>query len=420
MLKKILLITLLIGLCQFLFLNSSLAFDFNSFSVNSLNPFNYTKPQIGTPESQRAYLKQVAKDNAIEKYERSLMPESGYMTTEEYENLSKDVPSTDKVIPEYKLPKDIKMKYVPQPTYKLARYNDPPGTAELHIGRSLGYDRQFVCPGITSPNKDILVYPVVSFFVVNQCTSCDLFVVPLDKNLADVSRILRANIFKRNPIPILSTDRDITEKFIFRTLTPVDFSSDGTKLVIKEKIGNSNDGIWKTNLWVYDFTTKTAKQLSEIREAIKFYWLSHGSILLDEKRWDIVPLGFDAQNPDRIVVSAYGYTGKTPKFLGNWSVDCKGERAMLLSLFDSRANIAMNGLKIVKSGFLTPADFDKYQKLDDKLKAKKRKEDAKVKQKELKDKKKALNKELKEINKAYSVNPQKEEKEKPELQEKVD
>lgn len=381
MLRKILFISLIIGLCQI-------------FSTNSASA-----KKVITPQSEYKYQQKILKQEEIEKYERSLLPQSGYMTKEEYENLSKDVSNEDRVIPEYKLPKDIKMKYVPQPTYKMVRYNNPPGSPELHLERRFKFDRQISIGAITSPNRDILVSPVIYYYANNQCTACDLFVIPLDKTLPDVDRILRANIIKRVEQPILSTDKDISEKFIFRTMTPIDFSADGSKLIAKEKIGNVNDGIWQTNLWVYDFNTKQSKNLSEIRDAIKFYWMNQEGLVLDEKRWDIYPLGFDADSPERIIVSAYGYTGKTPKFLGNWSIDCQGEKTLLVSLFDANAQVGINGFKLVKDGIVDPTKVYSDEKAQDKIVKQKRKEDKKKKQQSLNAKKKELNKKLKEITK---------------------
>lgn len=357
-------------------------------------------PPVYAKTSNSKYIKKVLKQDAVEAYKRSLLPESGFMTREEYEAKSKDIPNSQKTVPEYKIPKDIKMKYVPQPTYKVVHYNNPPGTVELHLLRRFKFDRQQSCGAITSPKKDILVYPVVYYYANNQCTAGDLFVIPLDNSIADiVKRIQRANVIKRNPEPILSTEKDVTEKFIFRTMTPVDFSPDGTKLAAKEKIGNMNDGIWQTNVWVYDFNTKTARQLPEIREAIKFYWKNQQNLILDEKRWDIYPLGFDAQNPDRVVVTAYGYTGTTPKFLGTWSIDIRGEQTRLISLLSPKAQVTVSGLKIIQNGLVEPKDVAKNEKIQNKEVKKERKEVKKELKKDLKQKKKDLNKQIKEINK---------------------
>lgn len=381
---RILLITLLIGL---------LPTSAGCFS----NPAFAKKVKISTPRSQYKYERKVLRQDLIEKYKRSLLPESGYMTREEYEAKSKAIPNSEKKVPEYKLPKDIKMKYVPQPIYKVARYNNPPGSPELKIDKSLKYDRNFVCPGITSPNKNFLVYPVVYYYAVNECTACDLFMIFLDRSLPDVARIQKANIVKRIPNPILSTEKDIREKFIFRTMTPVDFSPDGSKLLAKEKTGNVNDGIWKTDIWIYDFNTKTSREIPEIREAIKFYWQNQAGITLDEKRWDIYPLGFLADDPERIAVSAYGYTGGKPKYLGVWSIDCQGERSELISLFEANPKISMNGYKLIKEGVLEPTVVKAEEKRLDKIAKKKRKEEKKAQKEELKSKKRVLNKDLREM-----------------------
>lgn len=381
--RKILLL-MLIGLCQI-------------FPIFTSNSALAQATNVNTSSKEHKYQQKVLRDIEIEKYERSLLPQSGLMTVEEYQNLSKDIPNAEKVVPAYKPPKDIKMKYIPQPIYKLVRYNDPPGSAELKLSRKFKYDRQQNCGAITSPNLDILVYPVVYYYAINQCTASDLFVIPLDKSLPDVDRVLRANVIKRIPEPILSTPKDISEKFTFRTLTPVDFSPDGTKLVAKEKIGNVDDGIWKTNLWVYDFNTKQARELPEIRDAIKFYWMNANGLVLDEKRWDIIPLGFDAENPDRIVVSAYGYTGKAPKFLGDWSIDYKGENTMLVSLFEPQVKISISGFKAVQSGVVDPAMVHNDEAQADKLVKKKRAQEKKAKKQEVKQKKAALKKKLREL-----------------------
>jgi len=376
-----------------------LLFAFYILPFTILPTFAKKKPKVYTPESTYKYQQKILREEAVENYKRSLLPESGYMTREEYDNLSKDVPNDDKFVPEYKLPRDIKMKYVPQPTYELARYNNPPGSAELHIDKTITYNKQFVCPGITSPNKDILVYPVVYYYAANQCTSGDLFVIPLDKSLPDVSRIKNANVIKRNPNPILSTDKDLDEKFTFRTMTPIDFTPDGTKLVAKEKIGNVNDGIWQTNLWVYDFNTQTARKIPEIREAIRFYWENTEHLTLSEKRWDIYPLGFDSNNPDRVMVSAFGYTGNSPRFLGVWSIDCSGQRALLVSLFNEAANISINGYKLKQSGLVDPATVYNDEKTQDKKIKKERKAAKKLKKHERKLKKKQLKLTLKKMKK---------------------
>lgn len=388
------------GVCQKIRKNSKILFLL-FFVVFFLHLFIIaeaaTKRTQNTPYQEYLYQQKVLRQIEKEKYGESLMPQSGFMTKDEYESKSRDVETSSISIPEPKLPKDIKMKYVPEPTYKLVRYNNPPGTPELSLDRKLNFDRQQNCQGIASPDRSFMVYPAVYYYANSKSVSSDLFVVPLDRSLPDVERLLRANVVKRYPNPILSTDKSIDVNYSFKTLTPIDFSENGLRLIAKEKIGYSYDGIWKTNLWVYDFETKTARNLVEVRDAIKFYWLNTKGINLDEKRWDIFPLGFDADEPDRIVVTAYAFTGSLPKFLGSWSIDYKGERTLLVSLFDASSRISINGFKLTRDGVVNPSELFAAEKEQDKIIKEKRKKEKETKKAMEKLKKEALEKKLREM-----------------------
>jgi len=365
------------------------------------------KNTTNTPYQEYLYQQKILQKIEKDKYSESLMPFSGFMTREEYEKKSQDVATSSISIPEPKLSNGIKMKYVPQPTYKLTRYNNPPGTPEIRIDRSLRFNRQINGQGITSPDKSMMVYPAVYYYADSKITACDLFVVPLDMSLPPVDRVLRANVVRRNPNPILSTDKSIDVDYAFKTITPIDFSPDGLRFIAKEKIGYEFDGIWKTNLWSYDFETKTAKNLVEVRDAIKLYWLETKGIRLDEKRWDIFPLGFDSSDPTRIIVTAYAYTGATPKFLGTWSVDYKGERTLLASLFDANVGVSTNGYKLVQSGVINPATVYAGEKAQDKTIKASRKKEKQLQNANAKAGKEVLSKKIKEMKAQEAVEKKK-------------
>ena len=184
---------------------------------------------------------------------------------------------------------------------------------------------------------------------------------------------MKANIVQKEEKPLLSTSKDIDEKYIFRTLTPIDFSSDNKRLVIKEKTGHRHDGIWKTELWVYDFETKESRCLPQIRDAIIEYWAQNEGIDFDEKRWDIYPMGFDANDDNRIIVCAYAYTGEVPKFLGTWSIDVKGENSKLETLDGYSFPVSVIGYRLVEDSVkdITEVEFEakqakKLEKAEDK------------------------------------------------------
>lgn len=370
---------------------------FSMFPFSTCYAFGAQKSKVYTPESQYKHQQKVLREEEKEKYEQSLLPESGLMTKAEYEAKSKDISNSDRDVPEYKPPINPNMKFVPQYTYKITHYNDPPGSPEIHIGEDFKRSKKFVAPGVTSPDKSFLVYPTLDYFPNNDCVAGSLYVVPLDKTLPVVERIQRANLVKRNPQPILATQNTIDERNIFRSMTPIDFSSSGNLLLAKEKIGSNQDGIWKTNIWVYNFDTKQAREIPEVREAIEYYWRKAIALILDEKRWDIYPVGFSVDEPNRILLYAYGYTGDKPKFLGTWSVDSDGSQSRLESLFDGNVKVSINGFKIVVDGCVDPAIVYNEAKRQEKLDKQHKKTDKKAVKRDKKLKKQAYKKRIKEM-----------------------
>lgn len=294
------------------------------------------------------YQNNVNKIEVTEKYEKSRMPESGYMTREEYEAKSRAKSKKEITITEADIPKDSNMVYVPQKTFKLVKYNDPIGSPELNLPRKLNFDRQINAQGIISGDKTMLVYPAVYYYAQADCTSCDLFLIKLDPSLNDTEKAMRANIIQREETPLISTSKDIETKFVFRTLTPIDFSCDNKKLIVKEKIGYRHDGIWQTDLWVYDFDKKQGKKLPQIRDAIINYWAKNEGVDFEENRWDIYPMGFDANDDDRVIICAYAYTGDVPKFLGTWSIDTEGENSRLESLEGASIPVSVIGYRLAE------------------------------------------------------------------------
>ena len=300
--------------------------------------------------AEKIYQNEVYKLEETEKYEKSQLPESGYMTVEEYEAKSraKSKREMEENVTGGEVPKDSNMIYVPQRSFKLVKYNEPVGSPELSLPRKLNFDRQINMQGIVSGDKTKLVYPSVYYYAETDCTSCDLFLINLDAKLTDVDKVKYANIVSKEDKPLISTDKSIDTKYIFRTLTPIDFSADNKKLVVKEKIGYRHDGIWKTELWVYNFDTKEAIKIPQIRDAIINYWAQTGGVDFEENRWDIYPMGFDANDNNRVILSAYAYTGDIPKFLGTWSIDIYGNNSKLEDLEGKSLPVSIVGYKLAE------------------------------------------------------------------------
>ncbi len=342
-------------------------------------PFIKKKDRIVAEE---IYKNEVNKLEETEKYEKSKLPESGYMTVEEYEAKSR-AKSKKEIAEDIKggeIPKDSNMVYVPQKTFKLVKYNDPIGSPELNLPRKLNFDRQINAQGIISGDRTMMVYPAVYYYAQSDCTSCDLFLIKLDPKLTDTEKAIYANVIQRVEKPLISTEKNIETRFIFRTLTPVDFSADNKKLVVKEKVGHRHDGIWKTDLWVYDFETEKALKIPQIREAIINYWAQAGGVDFEENRWDIYPMGFDANDDNRIILCAYAYTGDVPKFLGTWSIDIYGENSKLEDLEGYDIPVSVIGYRLAEDSVKDASEIEfeaKQAKKKEKAEEKLTKEQAK-------------------------------------------
>lgn len=352
-------------------------------------------------EKQLDYEYNVRKRELREQYEKSLMPKSGYMTVAQYEAESrvKDKTKEDR---EFIAPvQDKDMKYLPQPVYKLVRYNDPPGSPDIRLSRKHRFDRRENGFGLISNDLRTMVYPVVYYYADRNVTTCDVFVVPLDTGLPDTQRIIKANVAKRWQSPILETEKDTEVRDTFRTITPIDFDVNHTKLVAKEKIGNNFDGIWQTNVWTYDFRTKKATNLVEIRQAILHYWEKTKGFELSEYRWDIYPLGFDKNNNDRVLMNAYAFTGNKPKFLGAWSIDYNGNYSRLESLNNQAMEVSVIGFKLVQAGVKDPELVKAETKHLEDVKKIEKKEAKEVKKQEKKEKEFVYKRQLKQLQNEY-------------------
>ena len=393
-----------------------LVFLLSIVPVQALEMSDITMPSLkkDAKEREAEYIHNVQKQEVKEEHERRKMNRnpSGFMTVEEYEMLSapKDKTQAEIEIPKLETPSD--MKYIPQPTYKIVRYNNPPGSPEISLKRGTFHNmRQQNAQGIASPDFQILVYPSVYYYPSSAAVACDLFVIPLEQRETNLNKIMKANVMHRWVEPILSTDKSIRDSYSFRTLTPVDFSADGTKLLVKEKVGYSDrEGIWQTNAIVYDFNTKTSYNLVELRDAVVYYWKEYRNVNLDDKRWDLYPLGFDINEPDRVISYAYAYTGDSPVFLGSWSIDSHGEQARLISFTNKDVQVSMNGFKIVQDGVIPPdllkneeKAVKKYEKSEAKRKKAEEKAELKQMDAEYKQKIKEMDEAFKKQQKDYKM-----------------
>ena len=263
-------------------------------------------------------------------------------SVDEYNSMAQDVKRSDVKVPEPKFEKDEKIVPLPDPHVRIVKYNDPPGGRELNLSE-ITKSRRCHSIGVLSPDESMMVYSDAYYYIQQNQVASELFVIYTNPNLSTIDKLKNSNEIQREIKSIMQTGTNALENYALKTLTVVDWSADSKKIAFKEKIGSTFDGVWQTNLYVYNFETGKLKRLNEVREAIKYWWKSNKNLDLVDFMWDIVPMGWDANFPDRIIVYAYAYTGASPKFLGAWSIDSQGNRSELLSLDDSNFQISANG-----------------------------------------------------------------------------
>lgn len=265
-------------------------------------------------------------------------------TLEEYKEMSRDIKREQRKVGVAKPLQDEKLVKIPEPRYQIVKYNNPPGAQNLDL-RNLRGERQINSIGVISPQQDKLAYTSVYYAGYNDKVSSEVFYIELDTSKPLKQRVKTASFVNKKQMKLIDSAMKEEYPTLFKTMTILDWSEDGTKLAVKERVGSSTFGIWQTNLWVYNLTDNSAKQLVEVRDAVKYWWKENQNVNIDDYRWDIVPIGWDEVNPDRVVVCAYAYTKKkSAKFLGLFSVDSKGNSTHMISTSPMSLKISTNGL----------------------------------------------------------------------------
>lgn len=266
-------------------------------------------------------------------------------TLEEYYKMSRDKKREELDFPSAKVKPDEKLEPLPAPGLRLVKYNDPPGSHEPDT-TMLTKNKIARSQGILSPDGQRIVYTEIYLYPTTMQAASSLRVYAAVKGSTNIEKLKYANTALAFGKPLISVGTDRLYKYERRVLVPLDWSEDGTKFAVKEKKGSIEGQTWQTDIHVYDFNTGKAIKLSALREAIRYYWKTQKDIDLIDNLWDIYPLGWSVQNPDRLVSYAYVYdkNNGTPKFLGTWSIDYKNESPVLESLTETNFEISTNGM----------------------------------------------------------------------------
>lgn len=271
-------------------------------------------------------------------------------TREEWEEKAKNINLEDRKISPYQRPQDKDFKPKTPPSTKFVKYNVSPGGREVsfaEIKNKLDIKSQ----GVFDRHLKFMAYGQYYYSPIYNQISSDIYVQRLKSSITRMKKALNANVLNTKSTLAISTGEKEFRKDLFSTLTIVDFSSDSTKLLVKEKIGSAGEGIFRNYVWVYfmqgDEVQWFAIRFSNLNEEIKKYHAKTG-LALDNYRWDIKPLGFSKDNPEIIVIESFAWDkNKKQIFLGLWGIDCTNASIKLISETPKPVEISANGI-IVK------------------------------------------------------------------------
>ena len=235
---------------------------------------------------------------------------------------------------------------VPSGDYRFVKYNDLAGDVELDL-TNLKIEKQLNTASCISPDFSKMAYSQIYFYPSINRVASELFYINLDKSKPPMKSVREATIKDRVKIPLLSKGLENANTQIFKTITPVDWSYNSTKLLIKTRYGETQRDLWECSTWIYDFDTQKIHELSNLRKDIRDDYLKRFGVILSAYHWDIHPIGWDINNHERIIVYAYGIKpDKHRIFLGAWSVGYKNGDILFLSKTKNNYKIGKYGYKL--------------------------------------------------------------------------
>ena len=268
-------------------------------------------------------------------------------TRQEWETEAQNVPLSERKIEKQKEEVDPKKYFIPEFKYVFERYNYPQGTRELNIEDVK--NKLAMYPYLVADNGcRFVAYPFYYFSPNTNQISSNFYVEKLDTTKTKTKRILDYNHKAQERTPIIEAGTKEEYPNLFNGLTLVDWSSDSKKLLIKEKIGSTFGGVYKTNLYLHfmgnDVEAGKTIKLEKFDLAIKQYYTEWENKQIIKYRYDILPLGFSADNDNIIIALCYVFSKTGEKiFLGKWGYNLATDTVLLFSKTDNTADISVNG-----------------------------------------------------------------------------
>ena len=217
---------------------------------------------------------------------------------------------------------------------------------------------------IIAPDKDLFVYTETVFVAPHRQTKGRLFLVPVDTlppaNMEQLPSEQvqappppppEADFDRFDPNKTLRTRQSLVDvgyeklkPYDFKTLTVIDWSVTGQRLLFKQRSGVLHVGVRTSDIIVYDRQRGTITIYPEVQRAVKNYWMNTGNLPnMDKLSWEMQPLGWENGSDTAVLLKGWAYDKREKKFLGIWRYDVDSERMEMLSKDDQPVPVAANG-----------------------------------------------------------------------------
>ncbi|MBE7706719.1 MAG: hypothetical protein E7Z91_05715 [Cyanobacteria bacterium SIG30] len=285
-----------------------------------------------------AFWKKFKKNNDTEK-----MP----ITPDEWLIRASSIPLTERENPKIVPKVNKKLSKVKERDSYILKYNIPAGGMEVNLSDVKKYS-SVNSLGVADESLSKIAYVTHYYYPSTNQIASELYIAPLDKSFSKKDRFKKVNILNAQKTNLLKSGVEMVKDDYFSSLTILDWSKYANFILVKEKIGSLNTGLFTTNLYkvnISDYCETLSVEKIDFEEPIKNFWSNQLSLRLNFYRWDIKPLGFNAENEDEIIAIAYGYTKENKKvFLGAWSAILSTGEIILLSLDETQFDIVPHGL----------------------------------------------------------------------------
>jgi hypothetical protein len=245
-------------------------------------------------------------------------------------------------------------------------FNTPPNHQDLNLYRIEVTHFARSTP-IVAPNYSGYTYSEAIFLPESRQTIGQLFYVPLPvgglpktvANPLQLTSLFDPNQTLKRRISIYSVGDVRPRNYAFDTLTPIDWSHDSSKLLIKRRAGVIYTGLRCSDVLVWDKTQGVLSVYAELVHALAYHWRNtenqsawDAPVGVEKMAWDIEPLGWKKGDASVFYWRGWAFSqqnGGERYNLGLWQYDITTQTTSLVSSNGKSLpyDLASNGLQAV-------------------------------------------------------------------------